>query len=45
MIIENRVLRRVFGTGRVEITGIWRKVHSDEFHDFHSSSNIITIMK
>jgi hypothetical protein len=44
-MIENRVVRRIFGTGRVEIIGIWRKVHSDEFHDLHSSSDIIRIMK
>jgi hypothetical protein len=42
---ENSVLRRVFGSKRDEVTGGWRKRHSEEFHNLHSSSSIIRIVK
>jgi hypothetical protein len=32
-VFENRVLRRIFGPKRDEITGEWRKVHSEELHN------------
>jgi len=35
-MIENRVLRRIFGTKRDEITGEWRKLHNDELNDLYS---------
>jgi hypothetical protein len=38
------VLRR-FGQRRNEITGEWRKLHNEEFHDLYSSPSIIRIMK
>jgi hypothetical protein len=39
MIIENRVLRGIFGPKRNEVTGRWRKLHN-EFPDLYSSSII-----
>jgi hypothetical protein len=37
----NRVLRRTFGPKRDEVTGEWRKLHSEELHNLYSSTNII----
>jgi hypothetical protein len=44
-VFENRVLRRVFGPKRDEVTGDWRKLHKEELHDLYSSPSIIRIMK
>jgi hypothetical protein len=40
-VFENRVLRRIFGPKRDEVTGDWRKLHSEELHNWHSSLDII----
>jgi hypothetical protein len=44
-VFENKVLRRIFGPKRDEVTGEWRKVHNEEFHDLYSSPSIIRIIK
>jgi hypothetical protein len=44
-VFENRVLRRIFGPKRDEMTDEWRKLHNEEVHDFYSSPNIIRIIK
>jgi hypothetical protein len=44
-MFENRVLRKIFGPRRDEVTGKWRKLHNEEFHDLYSSPSIIRIMK
>jgi hypothetical protein len=44
-VFENRVLRRIFGPKRDEVTGDWRKLHNEELHNLYSSSNIIRIIK
>jgi hypothetical protein len=44
-VFENRVLRRIFGLKRDEVTGEWRKLHNEELHDLYSSPSIIRIMK
>jgi hypothetical protein len=44
-VYENRVLRRIFGPKRDEVTGEWRKLHNEELHDLYSSPSIIKIMK
>jgi hypothetical protein len=44
-VFENRVLRRLFGPKRDEVTGEWRKLHNEELHDLYSSSIIIRIIK
>jgi hypothetical protein len=31
--VENRVLRRIFGTKRDEVTGRWRKLHNEELYN------------
>jgi hypothetical protein len=42
---ENRVLRRIFGLKRDDVTGEWRELHNEELHDLYSSPSIIRIMK
>jgi hypothetical protein len=44
-VFENRVLRRIFGPKRCEVTGEWRKLHNKKVHDLYSSPSIIRIMK
>jgi len=45
ILLENRVLRRVFGPKRDEETGEWRKVHNEELSLLNSSSNIVRVIK
>jgi hypothetical protein len=42
---EEHRLRRIFGPKRVEVTGEWRKLHSEELRDLYSSPSIIRIIK
>jgi hypothetical protein len=42
---ENRVLRRIFGPKRDEVTGEWRKLHSEELNDLYCSPNIVRVIK
>ena len=44
-VIENRVLRRMFGPKRDEVKREWRKLHYEELNDLHSSPNIIRVVK
>jgi hypothetical protein len=44
-VFEIRVLRRIFGPKRDEVTGEWRKLHSEELRDLYSSPSIIRIVK
>ena len=44
-MFEHRVLRRIFGPKRDELTGQWRKLHIEELTDLHSSSNILRMIK
>jgi hypothetical protein len=39
-MFENRVLMRIFGPKMDEVTGEWRKLHSEEHHNLYSSQNI-----
>jgi hypothetical protein len=43
-VFENRVLRRIFGPKRDEVTGGWRKLLNEELHDLYSSQSIIGII-
>ena len=38
-MFENRILREIFGTERDEVTGDWRRLHSEELNDLYSSPN------
>ena len=44
-VFENRVLRRVFGPKRDEVTGEWRKLHNEELNDLYSLPNIARVAK
>jgi hypothetical protein len=43
-VLENRVLRRIFGPERDEVTEGWRKLHNEELHDLYSLPNIIRMI-
>jgi hypothetical protein len=40
-VFENRVLRRIFGPKRDEVTGEWRTLHNEELHNLYSYPDII----
>jgi hypothetical protein len=42
---ENRVLRRVFGPKRDEVTGEWSKLYNEELNDLYSLPNIVWVVK
>jgi hypothetical protein len=44
-VFENKVLRRILGPKRDEVTGGWRKLHNEELRDLYSSPSIIRMMK
>jgi hypothetical protein len=44
-VFENRMLRRIFGPRRVEVTGEWIKLHNEELRDLYTSPSIIRIIK
>jgi hypothetical protein len=44
-VFENRVLRRIFGPKRDEVTVEWRKLHSVELHNVYSSANVFRQIK
>ena len=44
-VFEKRVLRRIFGPRRDEVTGEWRKLHNEELNDLYSSLHIVWVIK
>jgi hypothetical protein len=44
-VFENRVLKRIFGPKRDEVTGEWRKLHNKELRDLYSTPGIIRIIR
>ena len=44
-MFENRVLRRIFGPKRDEVTGEWRKLHNEELNDLYCSPNIFRVIE
>jgi hypothetical protein len=44
-VFENRVLKRIFGPKRDEVTGEWEKLHIEELRDLYSSPSIIRIIR
>jgi len=43
-VFENRVLRRIFGRKKDEVTGEWRRLHNEELHGLYCTPNI-SVMK
>jgi hypothetical protein len=43
-MFKNRVLRRIFGPKRDEVTREWRTLHNKELNDLYSSSNIVRVI-
>jgi hypothetical protein len=44
-VFENRVLRKVLGPKRDEVTGEWEKLHNEELNDLYSLPNIVRVVK
>ena len=44
-VFENRVLRKVYGPKRDEVTGEWRRLHNEELNDLYSLPNIVWVVK
>ena len=44
-VFENRVLRRIFGPKRDEVTGEWRMLNNEELNDVYRSPNIVGVIK
>jgi hypothetical protein len=45
VLFENRVLRRIFGPKRDEVTEGWRKLHNEELHGLYSLPSIVRVIK
>jgi len=44
-VFENRILRRIFGSTRNEVTREWRKLHNEELNDLYCSRKIVRVIK
>ena len=44
-VFENRVVRKVYGPKRDEVTGEWRRLHNEELNDLYSLPNIVWVVK
>ena len=44
-MFENKVLRRIFGPRRDEVTGDWRRLHNEKLNDLYCSPNIVRVIK
>jgi hypothetical protein len=44
-VFENKVLRRIFGPRRDDVTGDWRRLHNEEINVLYSSPNIVRVIK
>ena len=44
-MLENRVLRRIFGTRRDEVTGEWLRLHDEELNGLYFAPNIVRVIK
>jgi len=44
-VFGNKVLRRIFGPRRDEVTGDWRRLHNEEQNDLYTSRNIVRVIK
>ena len=44
-VFQNKVLRRIFGPRRDEVTDEWRRLHNEELNDLYCSPNIVRVIK
>jgi hypothetical protein len=44
-MVQNRVLRTIFGPKREEVIGSWRKLHNEELYNLYSPPSIIRMIK
>jgi len=44
-VSENRVLRRIFGPKRDEVTREWRKLHNEKLNDLYSLPDVVRVIK
>jgi hypothetical protein len=44
-VFENRMLKRIFGPGKDEVTEEWRRLHNEEINDLYSSPDIVWVIK
>jgi hypothetical protein len=44
-VFENRVLRRIFGPNRDEVSGEWRKLHNEQLNELYFSPNVVRVKK
>jgi hypothetical protein len=44
-VFENRVLRRIFGSKRDNVTGEWRRLYKEELKDLYSSPIVVRVIK
>jgi hypothetical protein len=44
-VLENRVMRGIFGSKRDEVTREWRELYNEKLHDMYSSSSIVRVIK
>jgi len=44
-VFKNKVLRRIFGPKRDEVTRDWRRLHNEELNDLYPSPNIVRMIK
>jgi len=44
-VIEIKVLRKIYGPKRAEITAEWRRLHNEKLHELYSSPNIVRVIK
>ena len=44
-VFENKVLRRIFGPRRDEVTGEWSRLHNEELNDLYCSPNNVWVIK
>jgi hypothetical protein len=44
-VLENRLLRRIFGPEGEKVAGGWRRLHNEELHNLYAPPNIIRTIK
>jgi len=44
-VFQGKLLRRIFGSKRGEVTGEWREIYNEELNDLYSSQNTIQFIK